>query len=110
MRGGHLGLLNDQKLDNGIAAPFFGRDAMTAPALASFALKFRCPVFPVHVVREGPARLNVIFEAPIPLPDTGDKQADVLALTTTANAILERWIREVPGSWLWLHRRWPKGG
>jgi KDO2-lipid IV(A) lauroyltransferase len=109
MRGGHLGLLNDQKLDNGIAAPFFGRDAMTAPALASFALKFRCPVFPVHVVREGPARLNVIFEPPMPLPDTGDKQADVLALTTTANAILERWIREVPGSWLWLHRRWPKG-
>jgi KDO2-lipid IV(A) lauroyltransferase len=108
MRGGHLGLLNDQKLDNGIAAPFFGRDAMTAPALASFTLKFRCPVFPVHVVREGPARLNVIFEPPIPLPDTGDKQADVLALTTTANAILERWIREVPGSWLWLHRRWPK--
>jgi KDO2-lipid IV(A) lauroyltransferase len=107
-RNGHLALLNDQKLDNGIAAPFFGRLAMTAPALASFALKFKCPVFPVHVVRVGPARLNVIYEAPIPLPESGDKAADVLALTTTANQYLERWIREVPGSWLWLHRRWPK--
>jgi KDO2-lipid IV(A) lauroyltransferase len=108
MRKGHLGLLNDQKLDNGIAAPFFGRDAMTAPALASFALKFRCPVFPVHVVREGPARLHVIIEPALALPDSGDKQADILALTTATNAILERWIREKPGSWLWLHRRWPK--
>ena len=101
-------MLIDQKLNNGIEAPFFGRPAMTAPALASFALKFRCPVFPVHVVREAPARLHVIFEPPMDLPDSGDKQADVLAMTTAANLILERWIRERPGAWLWLHRRWPR--
>jgi KDO2-lipid IV(A) lauroyltransferase len=108
VRKQHLGILIDQKLDNGIAVPFFGRPAMTAPALAIFALKFRCPVFPVHCVRIGPARLHVIFEAPLPLPDTGDKDADILALTTTSNEILERWVREKPGAWLWLHRRWPK--
>jgi KDO2-lipid IV(A) lauroyltransferase len=107
-RGGHLGLLVDQKLDNGISVPFFGRPAMTAPAMASFALKFQCPVFPVHVVRVAPARLQVIFEAPMALPSSGDKEADVLAMTTDMNGILERWIREKPGAWLWLHRRWPK--
>ena len=105
---GDLGMLIDQKLDNGIAVPFFGIPAMTAPALAAFALKFRCAVIPIHVVREGPARLHVICEPPLMLPDTGDRAADTLALMTTANKILERWIREVPGSWLWLHRRWPK--
>ncbi len=108
LRGGHLGLLVDQKLDNGIAAPFFGRPAMTMDAMATFALKFRCPLFPVHVERVAPARLHVICEPPMVLPDTGDRQADVLALTTTMNQILERWIREKPGAWLWLHRRWPK--
>jgi KDO2-lipid IV(A) lauroyltransferase len=107
-RQGHLVILNDQKLDNGIAVPFFGRPAMTAPALASFALRFRCPIFPVRVVREGPARLHLIIEPPMTLPDSGDKDEDVLTLTTASNAILERWIREIPGSWLWLHRRWPK--
>jgi KDO2-lipid IV(A) lauroyltransferase len=81
---------------------------MTAPAMASFALKFQCPVFPVHVVRVAPARLQVIFEAPMALPNSGDKEADVLAMTTDMNGILERWIREKPGAWLWLHRRWPK--
>ena len=105
---GHLGMLIDQKLDNGIAVPFFGIPAMTAPALAAFALKFQCAIIPIHVVREGAARLHVICEAPLVLPDTGERAADTLALMTSANKILERWIREVPGSWLWLHRRWPK--
>jgi KDO2-lipid IV(A) lauroyltransferase len=108
MRGQHLGLLVDQKLDNGIPVPLFGQPAMTAPATASLALKFKCPVLPVHVVRVGPARLNVICEAPLVLPDTGGKEQDVLALTTEMNRTLERWIREKPGAWLWLHRRWPR--
>jgi KDO2-lipid IV(A) lauroyltransferase len=108
LRGQHLGLLVDQKLDNGIPVPLFGQPAMTTPAMASLALKFKCPVLPVHVVRVGPARLNVICEAPLMLPDTGDKEQDVLALTTEMNRTLERWIREKPGAWLWLHRRWPR--
>jgi KDO2-lipid IV(A) lauroyltransferase len=110
MRGGHLGMLVDQKLDNGIAAPLFGRPAMTAPATAIFAMKFNCPVIPMHVVRVGPARLHMICEAPMVIPATGDKDRDVATMTAEMNAILERWIREEPGAWLWLHRRWPKGG
>jgi KDO2-lipid IV(A) lauroyltransferase len=108
MRGGHLGLLVDQKLDNGISAPFFGRPAMTPPVLASFALKFNSPVIPAYALRIGPARLHVVFEAPLALPDSGDKTQDILTLTTAMNQTLERWIRAHPGAWLWLHRRWPK--
>jgi hypothetical protein len=43
-RGGMLGMLVDQKLNEGLAVPFFGRRAMTTPALAQFAIHFRCPV------------------------------------------------------------------
>jgi KDO2-lipid IV(A) lauroyltransferase len=107
-RGGLLGMLVDQKLDDGIAVPFFGCPAMTTPALAQFALRFRCPVIPIHPVRLGPARFRVICEPPLALPDTGDQTADVYALTLAVNATLERWIREQPGCWLWMHRRWPK--
>jgi Kdo2-lipid IVA lauroyltransferase/acyltransferase len=107
-QGGALGLLVDQKLDTGVAVPFFGKTAMTMDALASSALKFRCPVFPIHVRRLGPARLEVVCDPALPLPGTGDRQADALALTNEMNRTLERWIREKPGDWLWLHRRWPK--
>ncbi len=108
-QGGALGLLVDQKLDTGVAVPFFGKTAMTMDALASFALKFRCPVFPIHVRRLGPARLEVVCDPALPVPNTGDKQADALTLTNEMNRTLEGWIREKPGDWLWLHRRWPKG-
>ena len=107
-RGGVLGMLVDQKLNEGLAVPFFGRPAMTTPALAQFALRFRCPVIPVYPVRLGPARFRVICEPPMALPDTNDRTADVYALSLAMNATLERWIRERPECWLWLHRRWPK--
>jgi Kdo2-lipid IVA lauroyltransferase/acyltransferase len=107
-QGGVLGMLVDQKLNEGLAVPFFGRPAMTTPALALFALSFRCPVIPVHPVRLGPARFRVICEPPMVLPDTNDHTADVYALSLAMNTTLERWIREQPECWLWLHRRWPK--
>jgi KDO2-lipid IV(A) lauroyltransferase len=106
--GGRLALLVDQKMNDGIEARFFGMPAMTAPAAAAFALRLRCPVICGRVERLGPARLRVVVEDPLELPDSGDRQADILALTQRINDVLEGWIREAPDSWLWLHRRWPK--
>ena len=39
-RGGYLGMLVDQKMNDCIPVGFFGRTAMTAPALATLALRF----------------------------------------------------------------------
>ncbi len=36
----------DQKMNDGVEATLFGRPAMTAPAMAALALRFRCPVIP----------------------------------------------------------------
>ena len=105
---GHIAMLVDQKLNEGIDVPFFGRPAKTAPALAVFALKYKCPVVPARVERLGGARFRVTIWPPIPLPDSGDTQADTLALMRDVNGWLEGWIRETPGQWLWLHRRWGK--
>ncbi|MCB8874743.1 lysophospholipid acyltransferase family protein [Acidisoma silvae] len=107
-QGGYLGMLVDQKMNDGIAVDLFGRPAMTAPALAALALRFRCPVIPGRIRRLGPARLRLEVEAPLALPDSGDRHADIAALMRQVNDVLERWIRDDPGSWLWLHRRWPK--
>lgn len=106
--GGYLGLLMDQKMNDGVEATLFGRPAMTAPAMAALALRFRCPVIPGHVQRIGPARFRLVCEPAMPIPDTGDKRADMIAMTQAMNHYLERWIRARPESWLWMHRRWPK--
>jgi KDO2-lipid IV(A) lauroyltransferase len=105
--GKSMGMLVDQKMNDGIAVPFFGRDAMTAPALAQLALKYNCTVIPTCVERLGGARYRLVFEAPLELPRTGNRHAGVLALMTAVNARIETWVRRRPGQWLWLHHRWP---
>jgi len=106
--GRHIAMLVDQKMNDGIPVPFFGRDAMTAPALAKFALHFGCAVVPVRVDRLPHARFRITAEPPLSYPRTGDAARDELALMTQVNQVLERWIREKPDHWFWLHRRWPE--
>ncbi|HEV3174526.1 MAG TPA: lauroyl acyltransferase [Stellaceae bacterium] len=107
-QGRHIAMLVDQKMNDGIPVPFFGRDAMTAPALAKFALHFRCAVVPVRVDRLPHARFRITAEPPLAYERTGDAARDTLALMTEVNQVLERWIRERPDHWFWLHRRWPE--
>ena len=106
--GGALGLLMDQKMNEGLELPFLGQPAMTASAPAELALRFRCPVVPVHSERIGPCRFRVVVEPPVPLPDSGDRHADVRALTLALNQRIESWVRARPEEWLWLHRRFAR--
>lgn len=106
-RGAHLGMLVDQKMNDGIPVPFFGRDAMTAPALAQLALRHRCPVLAARTERLGGARFRITVLPPLTFPNTGDRHADETAAMRQVNALLESWIRDRPEQWLWLHRRWP---
>lgn len=105
--GGQIGMLVDQKMNDGIAAPFFGRDAMSPPAVAQLGLRYDCAVVPVQLERTGGCHFRMTFFAPMELINTGDRQADTLAMMTRVNELLEGWIRERPEQWLWLHRRWP---
>ena len=107
-QGGSLGMLVDQKMNDGIETRFFGRAAMTAPAAAMLALRTGCPLLLGHVQRLGPARLRVIVEPAAAITPSGDAQQDAAALTQAINDRLEGWIREHPESWLWLHRRFAK--
>jgi KDO2-lipid IV(A) lauroyltransferase len=106
-RGAHLTMLADQKMNDGIPVPFFGRPAMTSSALAALALRFDCDVLPARVERLGGARFRLTVFPPLPLPRGGDHHADVAALMAQVNQILEGWIRDRPEQWFWLHRRWP---
>jgi Kdo2-lipid IVA lauroyltransferase/acyltransferase len=94
--GRALCMLVDQKMNDGIPVPFFGRDAMTAPALAVLALRYDCAVVPIRMERTNGARFRMISEPPLTLRKTGDNDADRRALMVEVNAIVERWVREHP--------------
>jgi len=106
-RGTNLTLLADQKMNDGIPVPFFGRLVMTAPALAVLALRFDCDVLPARVERLDGAHFRLTVFPPLPVTRSVDFHADAAALMTRVNATLEEWIRDRPEQWLWVHRRWP---
>ena len=108
-QGGSIAMLVDQKQNDGIAVPFFGRDAMTAPAIARLGYRFGCPIIPIRVERLNGARFRCTIMAPIEMAETGEATLDVLATMTRINAVLEGWIRARPEQWLWVHTRWPRG-
>lgn len=107
--GRPISILNDQKLNEGVRVPFFGRGAMTAPVAVRLAHKFNVPLVPASTFRTAPGRFLVVCHPPIPLPDRLD--ADGLHESLCAvNRFLEDRIREHPEQWFWVHRRWPEPG
>ncbi|MDI9408823.1 MAG: lysophospholipid acyltransferase family protein [Candidatus Pacebacteria bacterium] len=110
--GESLGILFDQKLNNGIAVPFMGRMAMTTPAPALFALRFGLPLVVTTVKRLPGVRFEIEFRTPIAVKASKDKTTadqQQMEIMTRLNNDLGQWIMDNPQHWLWLHRRWPKG-
>jgi len=106
--GRNIALLIDQKMNDGIPVPFFGRDAMTAPAIAQVALKNNLWLVPVHVVRERGVEFRIVVEKPFKLKNTKNKKADIHAAMVRLNKYIEGWVTQHPSQWFWLHKRWPK--
>ncbi|PWE17695.1 lipid A biosynthesis acyltransferase [Marinicauda salina] len=105
--GHSVALLNDQKMNDGIAAPFFGREAMTASGPARMALRFRVPLLPMSVRRIEGVRFRMQVHEPIELPEGQGPEA-VRETVTRINRFMEDRINEAPAQWFWVHRRFDK--
>jgi KDO2-lipid IV(A) lauroyltransferase len=106
--GEHLAVLVDQKMNDGIEVPFFGKPAMTSKAIAELALKLDIPVVPAVSQRVSGAKFALNIYPVLQITRSGNHEADVLRIMTEVNKIAEGWIRENPSQYFWLHRRWDK--
>ena len=104
-KGRSIGLVIDQKMNDGIKVPFFNKPAMTSDALAQLSLRIKTLVIPVEVERIKNTKFKITFHNPLKIKKKG-KNKTPLQIMTEVNLILEKWIRKNPGQWLWLHRRW----
>ena len=104
-----IAMLVDQKANDGISVPLFGREAMTSPTAPTLSLKHGAPIVPVWCERLADQRFRVTVYPEIVQPHTGDRVRDTYELALRLNQFLEARIRENPANWLWLHSRWPKG-
>lgn len=102
-------MLIDQKQNDGIAVPFFGKDAMTAPAMANIALKYNCAVLPAMAQRiDGKMKFRITILPEVEYQSANNKAADALGFMTKINQQIENMIKKAPEQWFWVHNRWPK--
>ncbi|MDZ7399213.1 MAG: lysophospholipid acyltransferase family protein [candidate division KSB1 bacterium] len=90
----------------GMMIDFLGKPASTNPGPAIIAIKHRVPVVMAFGVREADGKIRVHFE---PFPDSAqfaDNDDGVKQFIIEYNKILERYIRQYPEQWFWMHRRW----
>ena len=87
---------------NAVFATFFGRPAATLTATARIAKASGAPVLPFGVERVAGGRAyRVVIEPELAGFPSGDEVADAARI----NELIERWARDHPDQYLWIHRR-----
>lgn len=104
-----LGLLLDLNTldDEAIFVDFFGVPAATSFLVSKMAVRTNAPLLPVFAPWNEEKKKFELIVSPLVEPEiTGDEEADVRSLTTRLSLIVENQIRQHPGQWLWIHKRW----
>lgn len=109
-RGGNVGMLVDQKFSGGLRTRFFGRDCETNPLLGMLARNYGAEVYPVRCIRLPANRYRLVVEERLELARKANGDIDVRGVTQQLNDVVERWVRENPGQWMWFHKRWTLSG
>jgi KDO2-lipid IV(A) lauroyltransferase len=107
--GDTVGILMDQNMTppQGVFVDFFGKPACTASGVARVALRTGAAVVPAFTLWDRALRkYRVQFDPALDLVRTGDEEADAVANTAAFTQVIERYARQYPEQWLWVHRRW----
>jgi KDO2-lipid IV(A) lauroyltransferase len=104
--GLHVGMLIDQRFGRGPLVEFLGRPARANPLLARLARQIDCPVHGARAIRLPGGKFRLEITPAITLPRDVRGRVDVDAATQALNDVVAGWVREHPGQWLWMHRRW----
>lgn len=104
--GENIGVLVDQKFSHGAKTTFFGRECETSPLVPKLARQFSCDIYPARCIRLPGNRFRLVLQEKIELPRNENGQIDINATAQLLNDVVEGWIREDPGQWMWFHKRW----
>ena len=105
-KGGNVGALVDQKFAGGLYTTFFDRPCETNPVVPMLARRFDCAVHPARCIRLPGNRYRLEIHEALELVRDTDGDIDIGASTQLLNDVVEGWVREQPGQWMWFHKRW----
>ncbi len=102
-----LALTADQRTKKergGVVIPFMGCPAMTGTAPAVLSAISGAPIVPVHIERQSNGRHKAFIEKLIE-PPMSKKTENCVQVMSKLNVIIEKWVRNAPEQYMWLHRR-----
>jgi len=113
-RHGVVGFIADQNAGpKGIFVDFFGRKASTYKSIGLLAMEYEVPVIIGYARRINHGFRFQLGMSDIIWPAEWKDQPDPLRyITQRYSSAIEKFVREDPGQYLWVHRRWktrPKG-
>jgi KDO2-lipid IV(A) lauroyltransferase len=95
-----LGLMLDRGLgENSVSVQFFDAPARLSSGAATLSLTTGAVICPSLSLRRADGLVHGIVDAPIEFTKTGDREADVLALTRRIAERFEYYIGQAPGQW-----------
>ncbi len=96
----------------GVRVPFFGQLASSSTGAATLAVRTGAPVVPFSTYRlpsrtgDGLYRHRLLFDPPVTVIRTGDREQDRYENTARFQLALEAAVRRCPAQWLWAQNRW----
>lgn len=102
--GGSIGMLADQHLTGGAEVSFFGRKVKAPKTPAELAKKFNIPILMSRIICLENGEYKMQIEDPI----LHIKDRSIEEITQEIYNIYEKWIKETPEQWFWMHKRWRK--
>ena len=102
-----LAFVIDQNIPRGrgIFLPFLGEIANTTTGFASLQRKAGAALCVVQMYRN-PDGTHVCHVEPVPPCDHPNLRVAMIRDTLTMAKFIERYVRERPEQWFWVHRRW----
>ena len=102
-----LAILADQHArKDAIRVPWFGRPTATYRTPAALSIRFGAPIVTFAAPRLPDGRFRLVFDPPFVADPSGEPEEAVRRETSRIAGSLEAHIRETPGQWLWMHRKW----
>jgi len=106
-KGGILALLGDRDFSkNGFRINFFGKPALMPKGPAAFGVRLGSEIVPVFMIRKHDDMFRLVFEDPIPRPESGDEARDTEELLKRCVSVIERYVKEYPTQWYMFKKMW----
>ncbi|MBW0002909.1 MAG: hypothetical protein JO216_05440 [Hyphomicrobiales bacterium] len=105
-RGVPVAMMCDLREARGVEVPFFGRPAPSTSFPALLAVSDGLPIFIARTLRQPRSHFRFEWKVLQPVRGGASREEDVTATTALIQSCFEEWVRERPGEWMWVHRRW----